>query len=502
MLLGAGNPRKKDLLPSKRTSFYFATICLGKKNEASKENEAILEKASAEYAHIYNRNITDDEFIKSYKIHQKRKNYTKRTPMKISRKFFKWFLPNAEKIITIGVSILILIGLIFLIFIVIDILQAFQKGMGLELLISGVVLIFLIYSLYSDTLISRIFYLFISVLAGVILVSYENKIFSFLFSGLNKKISEEYFITLLLGITTLFTLWVFRTKDIKEQIKNQKKILANQDFFDAMRMLTDDKLVSQEIAVLRLIDISKKTKVYDDTIKLAFIKRMKAPYKENELRNYAQYILGWFKKRYTVEGLDLKNLDLSYQDFTATDTELNVLQYGKNLVSNFVIQKMLSADNLDEAVISRIDLSGVDLKGTNLKGADLRKVILEKADLRETNLSKVDLTGANLTGVDLTGANLTGVDLTGVDLTGVDLTEIDLTEVDLTGVDLTGKDLTEANLTGAKLKGADLRGADLTGAKLKGAKLKGADLRGADLTRAVFCRKWHDRNKIVGFALH
>ena len=324
----------------------------------------------------------------------------------------KWFLPNAEKIITIGVSILILIGLIFLIFIVIDILQAFQKGMGLELLISGLVFIFLIYSLCSDTLISRIFYLFISVLAGVILLSYENKIFSFLFSGLNKKISEEYFITLLLGITTLFTLWIFRTKDIKEQIKNQKKILANQDFFDAMRMLTDDKLVSQEIAVLRLIDISEKNKVYDDTIKLAFIKRMKASYKENELRNYAQYILGWFKKRYIVEGLDLKNLDLSYQDFTATDTELNMLQYGKNLVSNFVIQKMLSADNLDESAISRIDLSEVDLKGTNLKGADLRKVILKKADLRETNLSKVDLRGAILTETNLTGADLTGADLT------------------------------------------------------------------------------------------
>ena len=38
--------------------------------------------------------------------------------------------------------------------------------------------------------------------------------------------------------------------------------------------------VSQEIAVLRLIDISKKNKYTDDTIKLAFIKRMKAPYKE------------------------------------------------------------------------------------------------------------------------------------------------------------------------------------------------------------------------------
>ena len=100
--------------------------------------------------------------------------------MKISRKFFKWFLPNAEKIITIGVSILILIGLIFLIFIV-NILQAFQKGIGLELLISGLVFIFLIYSLCSDTLISRIFYLFISVLAGVILCPMKIKFFLFCF---------------------------------------------------------------------------------------------------------------------------------------------------------------------------------------------------------------------------------------------------------------------------------------------------------------------------------
>ena len=41
-------------------------------------------------------------------------------------------------------------------------------------------------------------------------------------------------------------------------------------------MLADDKLISQEIAVLRLIDISKKIK-YTRTIKIAFIKRMKTP---------------------------------------------------------------------------------------------------------------------------------------------------------------------------------------------------------------------------------
>ena len=83
---------------------------------------------------------------------------------------------------------------------------------------------------------------------------------------------------MLLSSLIFLTLWFFRTYDVREQI-------GQQDFHDALRMLADDKLISQEIAVLRLIDISKKTKVYDDTIKLAFIKRMKAPYKEVKERN-------------------------------------------------------------------------------------------------------------------------------------------------------------------------------------------------------------------------
>ena len=172
----------------------------------------------------------------------------------------------------------------------------------------------------------------------------------------------------ILGLPIILFLWVFRTHDTKEQLDKAQTNIEQQDFHDALRMLADDKIISQEIAVLRLIDISKKNKIYDDTIKFAFIKRMKAPYKEAdevlaktkiskdkdkdkdkykykykykykeetqetealrlkiilkkiEYRTYAQYIFRWLGKRYARDELDLIRLDLRNQDFTAKKGE-------------------------------------------------------------------------------------------------------------------------------------------------------------------------------------
>ena len=132
----------------------------------------------------------------------------------------------------------------------------------------------------KNTLFSRASILIIIAFTGLFLVLFREDIFNFFFldfkNGAQDNLTKDSnnFITLLLSSLIFLTLWFFRTYDVREQI-------GQQDFHDALRMLADDKLVSQEIAVLRLIDISKKNKIYNDIIKLAFIKRMKAPYKEN-----------------------------------------------------------------------------------------------------------------------------------------------------------------------------------------------------------------------------
>ena len=193
-------------------------------------------------------------------------------------------------------------------------------------------------------------------------------------------------------------------------------------------MLADDKLVSQEIAVLRLIDISEKNKIYNDTIKFAFIKRMKAPYKEAkeaakksqmktakliikafqqvERRTYAQYIFRWLGKEYNKGELDLVNLDLSCQDFRAKDNKGHKIKHFRAKKGNYFV---LDSVNLTGAKLKGVDLTEADLTGVKLVAANLQYSILKKADLTEA-----DLNGADLTGADLNGANLSKIDLENV----------------------------------------------------------------------------------------
>ena len=73
----------------------------------------------------------------------------------------------------------------------------------------------------------------------------------------NKNIETARFITnllpVILGLPIILFLWIFRTHDTKEQLDKAQTNIEQQDFHDALRMLADDKLISQEIAVLRLI---------------------------------------------------------------------------------------------------------------------------------------------------------------------------------------------------------------------------------------------------------
>ena len=224
---------------------------------------------------------------------------------------------------------------------------------------------------------------------------------------------------MLLSSLIFLTLWFFRTYDVREQI-------GQQDFHDALRMLADDKLVAQEIAVLRLIDISEKTKVYDDTIKLAFIKRMKAPYEteevkevETEIEKYkkdkfikaehnlqikkklikvrrrtdAQYIFRWLGERYRVEDkLDLVNLDLSYQDFRARDNKGNKIKHFKAKKGNYFV---LDFVNLTGANLRDVNLTEINFSESKFNRVVFHSNSFDKSNFRRSSIKLCRFIGSN-----------------------------------------------------------------------------------------------------------
>ncbi|OAB60660.1 hypothetical protein AY599_10935 [Leptolyngbya valderiana BDU 20041] len=109
-----------------------------------------------------------------------------------------------------------------------------------------------------------------------------------------------------------------------------------------------------------------------------------------------------------------------------------------------------------------IDLAGVDLTEPEiyLDGIDFSEANLEDAVLTAMNLGEATLARSNLRGAKLDNANLAHTDLTGAKLV----------DANLRGANLRG-----ANLEGADLQNADLAYADLTHAKLQGAKLDNAN---------------------------
>ena len=107
----------------------------------------------------------------------------------------------------------------------------------------------------------------------------------------------------------------------------------------------------------------------------------------------------------------------------------------------------LEGGDLDQAVLSYLDLEGTDLQGADFVYALMKGARLTEAKLTEANLAYADLRFANLTRANLTDADLTNTDLTLANLTDADLTRADLARADLDETNLTRANLTDANLT-------------------------------------------------------
>jgi uncharacterized protein YjbI with pentapeptide repeats len=168
---------------------------------------------------------------------------------------------------------------------------------------------------------------------------------------------------------------------------------------------------------------------------------------------------------YEVRGLNLRERDLRYADFSDSS---------------------FPGAQLYKAEMNHAQLENVDLRNASMEQSQLLGAKLSRATLTGAKLSKATLTGADLSDAMLTGANLSGATLTGAYLFGATLIGADLSGEDTT---LTGADLSHATLTGAYLNYATLTGADLSHASQGGMNLGPKPITGvlsrADLDGAV-----------------
>lgn len=205
---------------------------------------------------------------------------------------------------------------------------------------------------------------------------------------------------LLLGLPIAIGLWVFRNRDKKEQIEQsyqqieksnkqieksnkqieQSIITINQNkLFNALEDFTSDDILKIEIATQSLINLSKNFNIFDDEIKLAFIKRLKhLPESLNSKKiklTYAQYILNWladYQEKNKDKKLDLIGCDFSYQQFSKK-TNFDIFRNNLNKFYNVnFYQSNLSNTNLKETILKIVNFDEANLMNADLTEANIR----------------------------------------------------------------------------------------------------------------------------------
>ncbi|BBO67185.1 hypothetical protein DSCA_11150 [Desulfosarcina alkanivorans] len=161
-----------------------------------------------------------------------------------------------------------------------------------------------------------------------------------------------------------------------------------------------------------------------------------------------------------IAGLNLEDLDLSGLDFSG-----GMLQ-----------EAVMTRANLSGAVFDGADLTGAVMADVDLSGASFKKANLTDADFSMANCTGIDMTGATITDAVFDSARLTRARIEKADATGASFIEADLSGASLVHTDLAGADLSAANLAQSNLSGANLVEATLEAAQGPDVVMDGADL--------------------------
>ena len=146
-------------------------------------------------------------------------------------------------------------------------------------------------------------------------------------------------------VLTFFVLWLFRTIDARQRIHQANLTVA-------FNLIASGQPVNIEMAAQVCWRISRATSVFNKEIRIAFVKCLKRGQSnspenkrliaKNYRWSYAQHMLHWLQK-YADKKADLRNLDLSGQEFTSTTAQIKYAdicvmhnsRYGKELNIDF-----------------------------------------------------------------------------------------------------------------------------------------------------------------------
>ena len=186
-------------------------------------------------------------------------------------------------------------------------------------------------------------------------------------------------------------------------------------------------------------------------------------------------------KRYTEGDRDFTGINLNEANLSRINLSQSILRGASLFVTN------ISGANLSEANLSEANLNVARLSSTNLSRAILNGATLNVANLVRADLSAAQLIGASLIRSELVRCELSKANFSGANLTEADLREVKLTQANLSGANLSGANLRGASAASANFQGANLHGADLTKAELSGVNFSKADLRQACLQQVDLC---------------
>jgi len=186
-------------------------------------------------------------------------------------------------------------------------------------------------------------------------------------------------------------------------------------------------------------------------------------------------------KRYTEGDRDFTGINLNEANLSRINLSQSILKGASLFVTN------ISGANLSEANLSEANLNVARLSSTNLSRAILNGATLNVANLVRADLSAAQLIGASLIRSELVRCELSKANFSGANLTEADLREVKLTQANLCGANLSGANLRGASASSANFQEANLHGADLTKAELIGVNLSNADMRQASLQQVNLC---------------